>query len=149
MIREDRDPAFWSATYEHPDVKPHVGLGQSLDVAAIVADPRVTPLAAEHGGFLFVQLDELGRVFELHTMFTPEGWGREVLLAAKAAFSEMFVRGADVIVTHEVKGNPRSQPPISFRFRAAGDFAPALGAALRTWTLTRTAWAQSPALARM
>jgi hypothetical protein len=149
VITEDRDYGFWSGVYEHPAVKPHVSLGHKLDLAAILANPAIVPLRAEHGGFLFLRLDNLGRVYELHTLFTPEGWGREVLLAAKDAFTAMFEAGAHVIVTHEVAGNPRSQPPLSFRFAPAGEFAPALGAMLRTWTLTRAAWEASPARRRM
>jgi hypothetical protein len=149
LIREDRDPAFWTAVYEHPQVKPHVSLGHDLDLAEILADPGVTPLAADHGGFIFIRLDGLGRTYELHTMFTPEGWGREVAGAAKAAFALMFDGGADLIVTHEVAGNRRSQPPRSFRFEPAGGFRPALDHELRTWVLTRYAWEASPARQRM
>lgn len=146
LIREDRDAAFWASVYEHPAVKPHVGLGQALDIASIVADPAVIPLRAEHGGFLFLRLDPLGRLYELHTMFTPEGWGREVFGAAVAAFTEMFARGAHLITTLEVAGNRRSQPPLTFRFKPAGDFAPVAGfeGEFRTWVLTRDAWALSP-----
>lgn len=151
LIREDRDAGFWTEIYEHPAVKPHVGLGHEIDMGAIVESLQVTPLRAEHGGFLFVRLDGLGRVYELHTMFTPEGWGREVLLSSKLAFAEMFSRGAQVITTYEVEGNKRSQPPLSFRFQPAGEFAhaPELNANLRTWILTRTAWDNSPARSRM
>lgn len=150
MIREDRDVSFWSTVYEHPEVKPHVGLGQDIDLAEILDNPWVVPLRAEHGGFLFVRLDGMGRVYELHTMFTPEGWGREVLLALKAATQEIFERGAQVIVTYDVEGNWRSRPPKTFRFEPAGEFAPTrLGRSLRSWVLTRTAWETSPARQRM
>lgn len=150
MIREDRNAAFWTDVYEHPQVKPHVSLGHELDLAAILDNPAITPLRAEHGGFLFFRLDHMGRAFELHTMFTPEGWGREVSLAARAAFAFMFDRGADLIVTQEVAGNPRSQPPRSFGFKPASDFRPsALGVELRSWVLTRYAWDASPVRQRM
>lgn len=146
-VWEDRDPAFWSAVYEHPEVKPHVGLGQDLDMSAIVANPAVTPLRAAHGGFLFARLDAIGRIFELHTMFTPEGWGREVLNAARAAHDEIFRRGCQIVTTFEVAGNRRSQPPLSFRFQPAGPFemAAEFGVEFRTWFLTRAAWMASPA----
>lgn len=151
MVTEDRDPAFWCGVYEHPSVKPHVGLGRQIEIAEIVADQRVTPLRATHGGFLFIQLDGLGRIYELHTMFTPEGWGREVLHAAKAAFCMMFERGADLITTFEVAGHKQSQPPRTFRFEPAGAFAfeASLNAELRTWALRRQAWEESPARQRM
>lgn len=147
MIREDRDPAFWRLIAEHPEVSEHVSLGREFDVAELVEHPAVTPLRGEHGGFLFVRLDGRGRVFELHTMFTPEGWGREALLSAKAAFDEMFARGAEVITTQEAANWWRSRPPKTFRFQAAGEFSddPTLAVSLRTWVLTRAAWQSSPA----
>lgn len=150
MIRESRDLEFWNGIYQHPAVKPHVSLGQAVDLAAIVASPAVTPLRADHGGFLFVRLDGLGRVFELHTLFTPEGWGREVLIALKEAVSAMFAAGAQIITTYQVEGNWRSQPPKTFRFQPAGEFAPThLGVAMRSWVLTQAAWEASPARLRM
>jgi hypothetical protein len=151
VIRVERNPAFWCAVCDHPDVKPHVTLGHDLDLAEVVMAESVVPLAADHGGFLFIRLDGLGRVYELHTMFTPQGWGREVATAAKAAFERMFGAGADLIVTHEVAGNRRSQPPLSFRFAPVGEFRsePALNADLRSWVLTRSAWEGSPARQRM
>lgn len=144
----DRDPAFWLAVYEHPMVKPYVGLGREIDIAGFVSEPAVMPWRGDHGGYLFTRLDGLGRVLELHSLFTPQGWGREALMVAKCAFVAMF-ETADLLVTHEVFGNPRSRPPRSFRFAPAGEFRPALGAYLRTWTLTRTAWEGSPARRKM
>lgn len=151
MIREDRDTAFWSGVIEHPDVAPLVTFGQSIDLLAVLDNPWVTPLRSERGGFLFVRLDGLARVHELHSAYLPEAWGsREILLTLKAAVAEIFKRGAQLIVTYEVEGNPRSQPPKSFRFEPCGDFAPAEGfPPLRTWALSKAAWAASPARLRM
>lgn len=149
-LLEDRDPAFWDRIATHPDVAPHVFLGLAeIGLAEIVSHPSVTPLRAEHGGFLFCRLDGLGRVQELHTLFTPEGWGREVLFAAKTAFALMFSRGCQVVTTYEVEGWKRSQPPKSFGFQPCGDFAPSHLGSLRTWILTANAWDQSPARKRM
>lgn len=152
MIREDRDPQFWNAIIKHPDVAPLVAFGQDIDLAKVLDNPWVTPLRAERGGFVFFRLDGLGKVHELHTMFLPEAWGsREILLGAKAAFAFMFAHDADLIVTNEVAGNPRSQPPRSFRFEPCGPFAhaPAIDAEVRTWVLHRSAWEASPACLRM
>jgi len=123
--------------------------GASLSLAEIVQHPTVTPLRAEHGGFLFVAQGGLGRVYELHTLFTPEGWGREVAAAAKSAFRHMFDGGAQIVTTYEVEGWFRSRPPRSFGFRPVGDFAPSPFGSLRTWILTADAWAGSPACRRM
>lgn len=151
MIREERDLAFWRSVYEHPEVKPRVSLGHDVDLAALIASPAVLPLRAEHGGFLMIRLDGLGRVRELHTMFTPEGWGREVLLALKAACEHVFTHGAQLITTYEVEGNWRSRPPKTFRFQPCGDFATAEGfePRFRTWALSQADWSASPARQRM
>lgn len=150
LIREERDPAFWEHVAAHPDVAPHFGLGGPVDLAALVANPLVKPLAAEHGGFLLFQMDGYARVFELHTLFMPDGWGREAAAAAKAMFAQMFAGSAQLIVTHEVEGNWRSRPPKTFRFAECGDFtkSPA-GPRLKTWALSKTAWDVSPARQRM
>lgn len=145
----DRDPAFWREVAGHPEVAPHVSLGQDFDIGAMVTHPLVTPLRAEHGGFIFIALDPLARVLELHTLFTPEGWGREVHAAAKAAFDHVFDGGVQLVVTSEVEGNRRSQPPRSFRFAPAGDFAATpYGPRFRSWFLTHAAWEGSPARRR-
>lgn len=152
MIREERDPAFWAQVANHPDVRDAVLLsGELPDLARVCADPLVYPWASAHGGFLFYQRDGLGRVFELHTMFTPDGWGREVAQAAREAFTALFLRGADLVFTLEVRDSPNSRPPLSHGWKEAGpfSFAPELAAEVRSWVLTRTAWDASPVRRRM
>lgn len=150
VIREERDAGWWQALADHPAVKPHSGLGRDLDMS-VVANPAITPLRSENGGFLFCRLDGLGRVQELHTLYRPEGWGKEVLGALKAACELIFQSGAQLITTYEVAGNWRSRPPKTFRFEPCGDFAPAPGFSheFRTWLLRRDAWEASPARKRM
>lgn len=83
-------------------------------------------------------------------MYLPQGWGREVLGAAKEAFELIFAAGAQLVTTYEVEGWWRSRPPRSFGFVRAGDFqaVPELGVALSTWVLTSDAWGKSPARRR-
>lgn len=147
MIREERSGAFWNAVASHPEVRDRITLGGPLsDLTAIVEHPSVLPLAAEHGGFIFLSRDVSARVFELHTLFTPEGWGREVTLAAREAFTAVFLRDAALVFTLEVEINRRSRPPLSHGWRPAGPFAfaPDLAANVRTWVLTQDAWNTSP-----
>lgn len=151
MISENRNPDFWREIAAHPQVAPHVSLGMAVDVGELVSRARVVPLASEHGGFLLFQLDGFGRMFELHTMFTPEGWGREVLSAAKEMHSFVFNAGVEILTTLEVKDHWRSQPPKSFGWQQTGDFR-AIGDTQtegRFWFLTRDAWWASPAFKRM
>lgn len=149
MIIEDRDPVFWEAVAEHPMVKPHVTLGRAFRIKSLIEHPLVTPLRCSHGGFLMVRLDTLGRIYDLHALFVPEGWGRIANASFKQALAEMFRRGADVIVSLEVADWWRSRPPLSFGFRPAGDVFERDGLNLRTWQLTRAAWESSPARRRM
>lgn len=150
MLREERDGAFWQAVAEHPAVAPSIFLGgQHMEFAAVVDHPSVTPLAAQHGGYLLYQLDGLGRVYELHALFTPEGWGREATAALRAVNEDMRGRGAELLIAHEVDGNWRSRPPRSHGWLSAGGFAPSPLGNLRTWTLRMADWLQSPAFRRM
>lgn len=146
MIREERSGAFWRDVVDHPQVV-HVTMGLPFDIEGLVGHESVTPLASQSGGFLFCRLDGLGRVYELHTLFKPEGWGREVAGSAKEAFAHMFDAGAQVITTYEVEG--WAAPPLSFGWRAAGGFAASPIGNSRTWVLTLEAWAASPARRRM
>ncbi|MGI8839951.1 MAG: hypothetical protein ACR2F8_04070 [Caulobacteraceae bacterium] len=148
MIRLERDPAFWRDIASHPAV---AGAVMGLDpdaVAAAAQRPSQLPLASDNGGFLFGQMDALGLVRELHTLYRPAGWGREVAGAAKEAFEWVF-SAAQVVVTHELENNPHSRPPRSFGFTPAGEWQATVIGPLRAWVLTRAAWEASPAHGRM
>lgn len=145
-IRVERDPAFWRGILAHPEVR-HVmrGIDPAAALDAILSNTTVIPVASEHGGYLFVQMDPLGRVYDLHAAYTPEGRGREANEALKAALDLVQ---ADVVIAFETD-DAQSRPPLSFGFRAAGlaDETP-LGL-VRTWVLTREAWEASKVRARM
>ncbi|HEY5072068.1 MAG TPA: hypothetical protein VII63_08555 [Caulobacteraceae bacterium] len=147
MVRIERDPAFWANVASHLQVAPHIGVGPEV-VGEFALRPGVTPLAAEHGGFLFSTLDGMGMVRELHTLFTPEGWGREVARAAHEAFALIFAAGAQVIVTHERADWWRSAPPKSHGWAVAGEWAGTAIGEVRMWVLTLDAWRASPAVRR-
>lgn len=148
MIREERDPAFWSWVASDPAVLEGSMLQHSDGLETIVTNPIVTPLASEHGGFILVRLDGLGRTWELHTLFRREGWGRGVVTAAHEALSLFWSDGAQVLVTYEVEGNWRSRPPKSHGWKPAGQFAPTPFGSVKSWVLTRLAWEGSPASQR-
>lgn len=143
MISENRDPAFWVGVASHPEVAKTLHGATPQQVADLAVLERTLPLASEHGGFLFVQLDSLGRLYELHTLFTPEGWGREVNRAGKDALQIVF-KTAQAVTTYET-ADWRSRPPKSFGFRPCGAFAPSPYGDLRTWIVTKDAWEASPA----
>ena len=153
MIRIERDPEFWTAVAGHPALTGMLHGADPAAIGALAGREGVLPLAADHGGFLFIRQDALGFVCELHTLFTPEGWGREVLTAGIEALGAVWLLGFAAIVTLEMRENPRSQPPRSFGFVQAGDWrsaitGPDLTGEARMWILTKCAWEASPAARR-
>ena len=148
-IRVERDARFWERVAGHPAVAPTLmGLDPEA-VGRLAGQPEVLPLAARHGGFLFARRDPAGFVCELHTLFTPEGWGREALVAGAAALGAVWLAGFQVVTTLEVQANPRSRPPLTFGFTRAGDWRATPIGPSRLWTLSRQAWEASPARRRV
>ncbi len=145
MIRIERDPAFWTRVAAHPEVTPMLMGLPAEKVGALAGRPDMLPFASDHGGFLFGRLDALGFVCELHTLFTPEGWGREALTAGVQALEAVWALGYQSILTFEVRANARSKPPRTFGFVQAADWRATPLGDLRLWTLTPTAWNASPA----
>lgn len=148
MIRIERDPEFWERIVSHPAIQPTLlGFGPDL-VAELCVSPRALPFAARHGGYIFIRLDAAGFACELHSLFTPEGWGREAHQAGIEAAGAIWRRDFQIIQTLETTANPRSRPPRSFGFRPAGAFRPTPAGDARLWTLSRADWSASPASRR-
>ena len=149
MIRIERDPAFWTAVASHPAVAPQLRGAEPASIGLLAGRRDFVPLAAEHGGFLLQRRDEaFGFAWELHTLFTPEGWGRETVIAGVEALGLMFGGQACLISTLEVRSNPRSRPWKGFGFAPAGDWAGTPVGELRLWILTKSAWGESRAAKR-
>lgn len=145
MIRIERDPAFWASIAENPAVAATLGAATPAQVGALARLPHFLPLASEHGGFLFGRMDPLGFTCELHSLFAPEGWGREALVAGVRSIGFVWALGYQLVTTFEVQGNSRSRPPKTFGFTMAGDWRETPLGTLRLWTLTQAAWNASPA----
>ena len=149
-VHEQRDPAFWRAVAAHPEVGPWALRGHSPSVIdAVIAHPGVLPLASEHGGLIFTSRDAFGKVFELHSLFLPEAWGREVSVTAKVALERVFAAGADLVFTQENLASWRTRPPKSFGFKPMGESFLSDGGEFRTWGLLAADWRQSPARIRL
>ena len=149
MIRIENDPEFWIKIASHPEVKSAL-FGFSLEeFREFLLTSRVTPLADEHGGFLFMDIGGTGLIYEFHTMFTPEGWGREVALAAHEAVNWVFNKGIKLLITYEQVENSRSKPPKSFGFTPHGDFIDSPIGQIRLWSLGIDAWFSSPVYRRL
>lgn len=146
MTSENRDPAFWDRIAAHPEVRPTL-YGQPPErVGEAMQRAEVQPFTGPNGGWIFVRLDAHGLVWDIHAMFTPDGWGREAHAVLKAALRSMF-ETAHLVFNYET-ANPRSRPPLSFGFRpTGGETLTALGLT-KSWVLTRSAWEDSPAFRR-
>jgi hypothetical protein len=88
LIHRTLDARRLNAVANHPDVRPWIGGEGELDLTAIVSNTANFALEAEHGGWIFVR-HEPG-IYELHTLFLPEGRGRACLRAWREAERFMF-----------------------------------------------------------
>jgi hypothetical protein len=88
VVRRTLDARPFNAVANHPDVRPWIGGEGPLDLAALVGDPANFALEAEHGGWILAR-HEPG-IYELHTLFLPEGRGRTCLAAWREAERFMF-----------------------------------------------------------
>jgi len=147
VIRIERDPAWWADIAGDLRVAERIGVSPD-QIAAFICRPGVTGLATEHGGYVFSTLDSFGLVYEVHALFTPEGWGREAVNAAHEALQIMFDRGAQIIVVYQQDERNSFTPPISHGWKLAGDFRPTPMGGFRTWVLTISAWRGSTAVRR-
>lgn len=145
-LRLDRNPTFWRRIAAHPDVEPRVMQGAPLSQLDVLVQAAGTvPLAATHGGFIFVPDPLEMDVYDLHTMFSSDGWGREVAAAAREAFRYMFWRrDMRTCRTLEQDGYYRSRPPLSHGWKPSSEFATTGIGSVRPWVLTREAWLASP-----
>jgi hypothetical protein len=144
--RLERSIDFWLPVFEAPECQAsHCGLPINRDaLEQTLVSPMVYPLAGENGGYLFIQKDPYGTVWELHSIFTRPGWGREAATIGKGALDVMIERGLQVLFTMEVQGLPT--PPLSYGWKTAGaEFMETPIGLARIWILTKDAWLASPA----
>lgn len=147
-LRIERDPEFWCSIAAHPDVGPRVLHGLPPEsLGALVVHASVTPLAGINGGFLLRNLDGLGFVNELHSLFLPGAWGREVTEASWEMYAIAFKQG-QILITSQQRDWWRSAPPRSHGWRSAVDYRATPLGELRIWILTPDALEASPAAIR-
>lgn len=143
-IRVERDPAFWGPILNHPAVRGPTLHGHPFEaILPLLAEPHL-PLASVHGGYLLRNLDGLGRVWDLHAAFTPNGWGHEARNAGLALYDCVFGSGAQLILLTEQRAFQRSRGCLSHGWRPAGGFYVSQFGELRQWLLTEAMWRASP-----
>lgn len=88
MIQRTMDATFLNEVSNHPEVRPWLGGDGVLDLGALADNPDNVLLETDGGGWVLHPL--LPGVYELHTMFLPEGRGRSYFAAAREALRWMF-----------------------------------------------------------
>lgn len=92
-----RDAALINGFANHPDIRPHIGGKDTLDLSAVTHDPHVA-LFGEYGGFCLTWTAP--HSYEIHTLILPEGRGAWAEDFARRAFNYMiFIAEADQLWT--------------------------------------------------
>lgn len=99
MIRRTFDPSFLNTVANHPEVLPFIGgNGAAVDLTALISNRANIAIEADHGGWILTRLEP--GIYELHTMFLPEGRGKLYFTEARDALRYVFVEtDATEIVT--------------------------------------------------
>lgn len=107
MIRRTLDPAFLNTVANHPDVRPWLQGEGPLDLSSVIGNPANIALQAAQGGWVLQNLSP--GVYEVHSMFLPEGRGSAVKKALAAALDYVFsATDCRQIVTRLPAGNVRA-----------------------------------------
>lgn len=91
MIRRTLDGTFLTQVANRPDIRPMIGPGtEPVDLRPIAANPEHYVIEADHGGWL---LEAKGPgVYEIHSLFLPEGRGAVFFRNAREMLRYMFAR---------------------------------------------------------
>lgn len=88
-IRRTLDPSFLNEVANHAEVRPWLGGdGAQVDLTPLVSNPNNFAFVGDHGGFIAHKQGD--GVYEVHSLFRPEGRGEHVLEAAREAQRFMF-----------------------------------------------------------
>lgn len=88
MIKRTLDPTFLNSVANHPEVRPWLMGEGPLDLSPIISSPGNIALQAEHGGWVLQCISPA--VYEVHSMFLPEGRGANVKAALAEALDYVF-----------------------------------------------------------
>jgi hypothetical protein len=105
VLRRTFDAAQVNHVLNHPEVRPGLGGSDPLDATDLINNPANIALFNDLGGFIFTPLD--ADLYEVHTQFTPEGRGADLVTTTLEALRWVFTRTpAMQIVTKCPKSNP-------------------------------------------
>lgn len=147
MIRRTFDAGFLNGVANDPEVFPWTGAAEAIELGAILVDPANIGLEAEHGGWVLVCLEP--GVYELHTLFLPEGRGKVYFAQAREALRYVFVEtDATELVTKVPDQNAGARMAaalVGFKERFRRETAWADGSGVSYQGLTIEDWRQRDA----
>ena len=91
-LRPTRDATFLNTVANHPDVRPWLLAEDGpapLDFKDVIENPDNVSLVTETGGFVFMRHED--GIYEVHSLFIPEGRGTHTITAMRQAAQYMFV----------------------------------------------------------
>lgn len=91
MISRATDARFLNEVVNHPAVRPfmHAAPGP-LDLTAVIANARNLAFTGLHGGIIFMQVQTVPGLYEIHTQVLPDGRGPWALQMAQQAVQRLF-----------------------------------------------------------
>lgn len=106
-MRRVTDATFLNVVANHPDVRPFLGGGDGvLDLSGLVSSLANVTVQGEHGGFIAIS-QGLG-VYDIHSLFLPDGRGREAMTLMREGLGYLFLRTDAVELTTRVPSNNAS-----------------------------------------
>lgn len=139
-MRRTLDATFLNEVANHPEVFPWIGSAQdSVDLTPTISNPANIALEADGGGWVLIRLEP--GVYELHTLFLPEGRGRAYFAQAREAIRYVFVNtDATEILTkcpdsNKAAGMAAGVIGFKERFRREGVWADGAGISFRSLTI--------------
>jgi hypothetical protein len=84
------DARHANAVANHPDVRPFLGGDGPIDMSALFSDPYNVAFESEHGAMLLIALGS--GVYDVHSMFLPDGQGKEAADLMRDVAQYMFTK---------------------------------------------------------
>lgn len=134
------DAAFFNEVANHPDVRPGLGAGlDPVDLTPAIENPANLAIEGHEGGWLLHPV--LPGVYEIHSMFRPEGRGKVFFVGAREMLRYVFTTSdALEIVTKCPDDNGPARmaaATVGFRerFRREDAWAPGVGVSYRVFSI--------------
>lgn len=141
MIRRTMNAAFLTEVANHPEVRPWLGAPDIpvLDLTPLVGNPENIAIETKGGGWILQAMAP--GVYEIHSLFLPEGRGKPFMAGAREMLRYVFTAtDATEILTKCPDDNGGARMAASLvgfreRFRRDDAWAPGVGISYQAFTI--------------